>query len=546
MKNRNTNYWHLLWCLFCPFLCMGQSEPALQWVDYSPQEITIQVPEQGPRSNYTAYIQGPDGKTFKKDLSNQFTFALRVADLPVSDKQDGSYKVLFSPYFTLPTDQQKVLRTLADQGHKEKLRHFRSLWQLPEQAEDFTWQISVKDGAFINPFVEELKGDPLRLLLPPGEQLRINPLDGITAALPAPDGLSTFTTSTPSHLPVDTYFDQVILDDLIVDGSACIGFDCVDGESFGFSTLRLKENNLRIEFLDTSTTASFGQNDWEILVNDSTNGGLNRYTIHDRTNGRLIFTIEAGARSNALYVEDSGEIGFGTNQPSVLLHGVLGNTPTLRLEQDGSSGFNAQIWDVAGNEAGFFVRDVTNASALSFRIQPGSPADAFFIKPTGVEIRNDIKIDGSILPISDARIKTGVATIPAALPLLRKLEPKSYHFRQDGLAADLNLSGEPQYGLLAQEVQKVIPALVQEHMIVTDETGEEVQLYGINYQGLIPLLLKGMQEQQALIEQQQAELTALRQKAEAVDDLYEKLEQLSAQVQALQNRPSVSSSTNQQ
>ncbi len=39
--------------------------------------------------------------------------------------------------------------------------------------------------------------------------------------------------------------DQVILDDLIVDGSACIGFDCVNGESFGFDTLRLKENNLR-------------------------------------------------------------------------------------------------------------------------------------------------------------------------------------------------------------------------------------------------------------------------------------------------------------
>ena len=31
--------------------------------------------------------------------------------------------------------------------------------------------------------------------------------------------------------------DQVILDDLIVDGSACIGFDCVNGESFGFDTI---------------------------------------------------------------------------------------------------------------------------------------------------------------------------------------------------------------------------------------------------------------------------------------------------------------------
>ena len=505
----------------------------------------MQLPEQGPRSNYRAIIQGPDGNTFQKDLSNRFTFVLRVSDLPVTDLKDGSYKVLFSPYFTLPSDQRKVLRTLDDRGQTEKLRNFRSLWQLPEQAEDYTWQVSVKDGVFINPFVEELKGDPLQLLLPPGDQLRFNPLDGITAALPELEGLSTFTSNTPSQLPVDTYFDQVILDDLIVDGSACIGFDCVNGESFGFSTLRLKENNLRIEFMDTSTEASFAQNDWEILVNDSSNGGLDRYTIHDRSNSRLIFTIEAGARSNSLYIEDSGEIGIGTNQPATLMHSVSGNTPTLRLEQDGSSGFNAQVWDVAGNEAGFFIRDATNGSALSFRIQPGSPNDAFFIKPTGVEIRNDIKIDGSILPISDARIKTDVQDLSGALPLLRKLQPKSYAFRQDGLAADLNLSSELQYGLIAQEVEAVIPGLVQEHMIVTDEAGKDVQLYGINYQALIPLLLKGMQEQQDLIEQQQAELDALRQKAKSVDDLYEKLEKLSAQVQALQNQP-INQTTNQQ
>ncbi len=49
--------------------------------------------------------------------------------------------------------------------------------------------------------------------------------------------------------------DQVIADDLIVQGSTCVGFDCVNGESFGFDTIRLKENNTRINFDDTSATA---------------------------------------------------------------------------------------------------------------------------------------------------------------------------------------------------------------------------------------------------------------------------------------------------
>lgn len=46
-----------------------------------------------------------------------------------------------------------------------------------------------------------------------------------------------------------------------IDGSLCVGNDCVSSESFGFDTVRLKENNLRIHFEDTSTAAAFPPND---------------------------------------------------------------------------------------------------------------------------------------------------------------------------------------------------------------------------------------------------------------------------------------------
>ncbi|MCJ8305136.1 tail fiber domain-containing protein [Shewanella sp.] len=177
--------------------------------------------------------------------------------------------------------------------------------------------------------------------------------------------------------------DQVILDDLIVDGSACIGFDCVNGESFGFDTLRLKENNLRIKFQDTSSSSSFPSNDWQITVNDSSNGGANKFSIDDIDGARTPFTIEAGAPSHSLYVDDGGRLGLGTSTPVVDIHIKSGNTPTLRLEQDGTSGFTPQIWDVAGNEAGFFVRDATNGSTLPFRIIPGAPSNAITIAADG-------------------------------------------------------------------------------------------------------------------------------------------------------------------
>ena len=173
--------------------------------------------------------------------------------------------------------------------------------------------------------------------------------------------------------------DQVILDDLIVDGSACIGFDCVNGESFGFDTIRIKENNLRIRAMDTSSTASFPTNDWQITFNDSSNGGQNKFSIDDIDGGRTPFTIEAGAPSHSLYVDDGGRLGLGTNTPVVDVHIKSGNTPTTRLEQDGSNGFTPQTWDLAGNEANFLIRDATNGSTLPFRIFPGASSNSLTV-----------------------------------------------------------------------------------------------------------------------------------------------------------------------
>lgn len=177
--------------------------------------------------------------------------------------------------------------------------------------------------------------------------------------------------------------DTVIVDDLIVDGSLCVGADCVNGESFGFDTIRLKENNLRIKFQDTSASASFPSRDWQITINDTNNGGLNKFSIDDIDGSKTPFTIEAGAPNNSLYVDDAGNIGVGTATPVVEVHVVDGDSPTLRLEQDGSSGFTPQTWDLAGNETNFFVRDVTHSSKLPFKIIPNAPTNSLYVAASG-------------------------------------------------------------------------------------------------------------------------------------------------------------------
>ncbi|MEM8964678.1 MAG: hypothetical protein AAGD38_24550, partial [Acidobacteriota bacterium] len=113
---------------------------------------------------------------------------------------------------------------------------------------------------------------------------------------------------------------QVIQNDLIVWNSACVGFDCENPESFGFDTFRLKENNLRIHFDDTSTAGSYPKNDWRIRANDSSNGGESMIAIDDVTSGRTPFKVMAGAGNNALVVRAGGNVGLGTATPVADLH----------------------------------------------------------------------------------------------------------------------------------------------------------------------------------------------------------------------------------
>ena len=202
--------------------------------------------------------------------------------------------------------------------------------------------------------------------------------------------------------------DIIHADDVIINGgSLCVGFDCVNGESFGSDTIRMKENNTRLHFDDTSVSASFPNNDWRLIANDQSNGGANKFSIQDATANREIAIFEAGARSNALVVESDGDVGFGTLNPAVDLHYVNGNTPTLRLDQDGSSGFSPQVWDVAGNEAGFFVRDATNGSALPFRIIPGASSQALVIDDD-----DDIGISAGTNPTAKLHIRDTLGSGP--------------------------------------------------------------------------------------------------------------------------------------
>ncbi|MCA8999738.1 MAG: matrixin family metalloprotease, partial [Planctomycetaceae bacterium] len=180
--------------------------------------------------------------------------------------------------------------------------------------------------------------------------------------------------------------DVVSNGDRTISANVAVGIDAVNGEVFGTDTLRLKENNTRIAFFDTSNDGSPNVS-WQLTANSNVNGGQNYFAIDQQPNpgsptGTSIFRILAGAPTDSLVIDTSSRIGLGTQSPLEDLHLVSGMTPTIRLGQDASQGFAAQNWDFGGSDLGFFLRNA-NSMADIFQIFSGAPTNSLMVASDG-------------------------------------------------------------------------------------------------------------------------------------------------------------------
>jgi len=151
--------------------------------------------------------------------------------------------------------------------------------------------------------------------------------------------------------PITTDGDVSILDyvynnDVIIWGSLCVGYDCFDNQTFGFDTMIMKENNLRLYFHDTSSTGSFPSNDWRITINDSFSGGASYFRIDDFSGGTVPLTILDKAHGN--------NVGIGVENPTEKLH-VDGNV-LVNGNLTESSDVNAKENFAPVNGAGVLTR----------------------------------------------------------------------------------------------------------------------------------------------------------------------------------------------
>jgi len=529
-------------------IALAQSQPRdekLNLANVSTNGSQVRWDVVGPYAGGTLTIAAPDGQIFQRDYRPGTSLELRLVDTKGERLLDGqyTYELRLAPVFSAGvTETLAAARAKGNDAEVQKELRKRGL--IPSQPITQSGFFAIVNGMpIVAGGIEESKRVGKTMNAP--TEIQNQPLPGIR-----------------HHAPLRFMFDQVIPDDLIVQGSVCAGLDCVNNEDFGFDTIRTKENNTRIQFNDTSTSAGFATNNWQIRANSSASGGgsflgfVDQGTAGTSETGTVVFEVDAGAPANALRVSSVGRIGIRTATPVLDLHVNTGDTPAMRFEQNNASGFTAQTWDVAGNEANFFVRDVTGGSRLPFRIRPGAPTSSIDISATGMvgiglataihklDVAGNMTIGptfnssvtvplngllveggvgigttspdqmltvnggaskpggGSWLVFSDERLKKIKGKFNSGLRAVMQLQPIRYEYKSEN-ALGINATGE-QIGFGAQQVQKVIPQAVSEN-----DKGYLL----VNNDPIVWAMLNAIKEQQHQITQMRREIRQLRRAA---------------------------------
>jgi trimeric autotransporter adhesin len=115
-----------------------------------------------------------------------------------------------------------------------------------------------------------------------------------------------------------------------------------------------------------------------------------------------------------------------------------------------------------------------------------------------------------VAPGSSQRFKTDIATMPSVSSKLSQLRPVSFKYKSDA-------SGTTQYGLIAEEVDKVYPELV-----IRDATGT---IQGVHYEELAPILLSEVQQQRQELSDARAHIAAEDAKVASLETLVRDMQQ---------------------
>ena len=213
-----------------------------------------------------------------------------------------------------------------------------------------------------------------------------------------------------------------------------------------------------------------------------------------------------GNRANAITVRKDGNVGIGVYNPGESL--VIGGSADPVIQIGG-----LQIGDLGTSNLGL-DGDIVPYNGSSFQFDIGNN--------NSTEHWDDVVAD-DFINFSDKRIKQDIAPMPYGLSELMQL--KTYKYR---LLPEYDLAQDDRLGLMAQDLLSIIPEAVVTEDVDTDlKTGKIVrkplEVMGVKYMTLIPVLINALQEE----EQKRSQLEAsVKQQAEQIKAMEQRLEQL--------------------
>ena len=239
--------------------------------------------------------------------------------------------------------------------------------------------------------------------------------------------------------------------------------------------------------------------------------------VHRNANDNFYAAIGARTQNGANNQED-GILDFHVK--------TAGNTDTLSHQIMGDGNPTSQIAGGGTVRQGMLFRwpgiaidrswanypgiAVLNASTYSgtastqaeFRIHGTNGSSASYPGISGVDFSVNVRADGTFISTSDRRAKTNITIIDNALDTVKQLTGKRFQRinRQNNPQEHLSKNGY-KLGFIGQEVEDIIPEVVQYHAAEDDGTDNYNSAYAIDYGSVVALLVNAIKELTARVKE---------------------------------------------
>lgn len=407
------------------------------WIDHSGTMIDAVTPFEF--RNATLSVSGPNGAKWKAQLPAGFSITTdlaQIVDGPVADGRYG-FEVQFS------TDALGTNKSITQSGFIDVAGHQIQKITMPG--------MRGASGAF-----DRGRKVPAATVNASGSTVTPNIVDSGNLAI---GGYGVFGSDNPGD---------------VVSGKLRL-LEASDGAGTSFEL--------------QSATETDGSGDlvsW-FVGNDQGDFGITRAK-------NVIFGIENGAPENSLVINSQGNVGLGIQNPLRQLH-LSGDNAVFRMDRPtDSAAFIIVRTDAGGTPIKAYtvgVNATESSGSGQFVINDLGPSTGgagqrrMTITDDGlVDFPGEVRAQGVILT-SSAKFKDNIQPISGAAEDLLEL---------NGVRFDWKDSGAPSLGLIAEDVLKTFPEVVD----VDKDTGEA---RGVNYAALTAVLVEGFKSQQARIEE---------------------------------------------